>query len=220
MTISSVISWLDGVLRTHDFSDVSNNGLQIARTKNDVRRVAFGVDASRAFLQKAGEWGADLAVVHHGISWAGGIKRIEGGIYNVVKTAIDADMALYACHLPLDAHPIYGNNAQLALWLGLNETAPAFVYHGETIGLVGIAPDGRKTGVCSGGAAEFAEEAKKLGCDVFVTGEANWGEVIAAENCGMEMRLLGHYESETFGVKAVAEAMARELGLETRFIGR
>lgn len=219
MTLASIISWLDGILDVAAFSDVSNNGLQIARSGENVSRVAFGVDASAAFLKEAGEWGAGLAVVHHGISWGGGIKRIEGGVYNVVKTAMDADLALYACHLPLDAHPLYGNNAGLARELGLKDVVPAFVYHGETIGLAGIAPDGRKIGVCSGGGAEFAEDAKRLGCDLFVTGEANWGEVIAARNCGMEMKLLGHYESETYGVKALAEAMARELGLETRFIG-
>ena len=174
----------------------------------------------------AGAAGAQLLVVHHGISWGGGIRRIEGGVYRVVKAAMDADLAVYACHLPLDAHPKLGNNAQLAKALRLSAAKPAFVYHGETIGLVGRATrataaalaevaSGDLVGVCSGGAGEFAEEAQRLGCRVYVTGEANWGEVVVAANCGMRMICLGHYETEVWGVRAVAKAMASALGVRT-----
>ena len=79
---------------------------------------------------------------------------------------------------------------------------------------------GMKVGVCSGGAGDFAEAAKFLGCDVFITGEASWGDVIAAENVGMKMIQAGHYETETFGVRALAEAMTTQLGVETVFIDR
>ena len=81
-------------------------------------------------------------------------------------------------------------------------------------------PQGVKVGVCSGGAGEFAEEAKDLGCGLYVTGEASWGDVVAAENCGMKMVCAGHYETETFGVKALAKAMGRKLRVETVFIPR
>lgn len=218
MELAKITEWLDETLNVRGTADVSNNGIQIAREGEEVRKAAFGVDASLAFLQEAAEWGAELAVVHHGISWGGGIKRIEGGMFRVVKSAIDANIALYAVHLPLDAHPVLGNNAGIARKLNLRDTKRAFTYHGVTIGLTGIAPDGRKIGVCSGGAAEFAEDAKRLGCDVFVTGEANWAEKIAAQNCGMEMELWGHYESEVFGVQALAEAVGEKFGIETRFI--
>ena len=81
-------------------------------------------------------------------------------------------------------------------------------------------PDGRKVGVCSGGAGEFAEAAKALGCDLYITGEASWGDVIAAENCGMKMICAGHYETETFGVKALAKAMKKALKVQTEFLSR
>jgi putative NIF3 family GTP cyclohydrolase 1 type 2 len=74
--------------------------------------------------------------------------------------------------------------------------------------------------VCSGGAGDFAETAKNLGCGLFITGEASWGDVIAAENCGMEMVCAGHYATETFGVKALARAVADKLDLETEFLPR
>ena len=178
-----------------------------------MRRVAVAVDASLRAVEAAAESDAGLLVVHHGISWGGGIRRIDGGIYRVVRAAMDADIAIYACHLPLDAHPTLGNNAGLARKLGLKKLRRAFNYHGNVIGLVGIDSRGRRIGVCSGGAGEFAEEAKRLGCDEYVTGEASWGDVISAQNAGIRMTCLGHYETEVYGVRAVANAMRKALKL-------
>ena len=216
-TLAALARWMDATLDVASFDDVSNNGVQIDRAGGDaggIRRVAFAVDASLAAVRAAAAAGAQLLVVHHGISWGDGIRRLAGGVFSVVKAAMDADLAVYACHIPLDAHPKLGNNAQLAKQLGLKKTRPAFAWRGRPVGLVGTA-GGRLVGVCSGGAAEFAEEAKRLGCDLFVTGEANWGEVVAAENCGIELRCIGHYESETGGVRALAAAMEKALGVET-----
>ena len=220
MEIDRITGWLDRVLDVAAFSDVSNNGVQIAREGDAVAKVAFAVDASVAAVEAAAEAGAQLLVVHHGISWGGGIPRIAGGVGRVVRAAIKANLALYAVHLPLDANEKYGNNFELARFLGLKRLKRAFVYHGETIGVIGVLPNGRKVGVCSGGAGAYAEEAKKLGCDLYVTGEANWGETIAAENCGMKMICAGHYQTETFGVKALAKAMKRVLKVDTVFISR
>jgi putative NIF3 family GTP cyclohydrolase 1 type 2 len=86
--------------------------------------------------------------------------------------------------------------------------------------VTGFNGHGRKIGVCSGGAGEFAPAAKALGCDLFVTGEANWAEKIAAENAGMPMVCAGHYETETFGVKALAARLKRELKIKTVFLDR
>ena len=220
MKLEKIVEWLDKTLDVKAFSDVSNNGVQIARTGEDVAKVAFGVDASVRTVRAAAAAGAQLLVVHHGISWGGGIQRLTGGAYNVVKAAMDADLALYAVHLPLDANHAYGNNYELARYLGLKNLKPAFVYHGETIGVTGTLPNGKKVGVCSGGDGCFATDAKELGCDLFITGEADWGETIAAENVGMPLICAGHYQTETFGVKAVAKAMARQLKVSTVFIPR
>ena len=217
MKLGKIVSWLDATLNVAAFDDVANNGLQIGRAEEaeaEVKTVAFAVDASVRAVKAAAAAGAGLLVVHHGISWGGGIRRLTGGVGKVVRTAMGADLALYACHLPLDAHPALGNNAQLAHLLGLKQVRPAFVYHGETIGCIGTC-DGYTVGVCSGGAGEFAEEAKRLGCDVYLTGEASWGDVVAAENCGMRMVCAGHYETEVFGVRAVARAMKRALRIRT-----
>ena len=215
MKLEKIVGWLDRTLKVADFDDVSNNGVQIARRGEEVRTVAFAVDASVRAVKTAAEAGAQLLVVHHGISWGGGIRRLSGGVYEVVKAAMDADLALYACHLPLDANEKYGNNWELARYFGLKDIRKAFSYHGNVIGVTGRNRHGRLIGICSGGAGEFAEEAKNLGCDLYVTGEASWGDVIAAENCGIEMICAGHYETEVFGVRAVSKAMERALKVKT-----
>ena len=229
MKLEKIISWLDKTLKVANFDDVSNNGLQVDRTAHEVRTVAFAVDASVRAVEQAAKAGAQLLVVHHGISWGGGIKRLTGGVGNVVKASMKANLAIAAYHLPLDAHPTLGNNAQLAKLLGLKRVKPAFSYHGNVIGVIGTVGAIRSVdiggriisipkgvvGVCSGGAGEFAEEAKNLGCGLYVTGEASWGDVIAAENCGMKMICAGHYETEVFGVRALSKTMKKALKLRT-----
>ena len=216
MKLKRIISWLDRTLKVADFDDVSNNGLQVERDQgsgigDQVRVVAFAVDASVRAVEAAAKAGAQLLVVHHGISWGGGIRRLTGGIGSVVRAAMKANLAIAAYHLPLDAHPTLGNNAQLAKYFGLKKVKPAFSYHGNVIGVIGENRHGQLIGICSGGAGEFAEEAKSMGCGLYVTGEASWGDVIAAENCGMKMICAGHYETEVFGVRALAKAMKKAL---------
>ena len=220
MKLSVIAQWLDDTLEISKFDDVSNNGVQLSRRGDEVNLVAFAVDASCASVEAAVRAGAQLLVVHHGISWGGGIKKVSGGVYNVLRAAMDGDLAIYAAHLPLDANKAFGNNWELARKYKLRKVSPAFNYHGNIIGVVGFDAEGRKIGICSGGAAEFAEDAKNLGCDEFITGEANWGDVIAAENIDMKVTLLGHYESETYGVKALSKAMSKALKIKTVFVGR
>lgn len=241
MKLSKAVDWLESVLEPWKYDDVSNNGLQIARRGGTTGTVAFAVDADVKSVRAAAAAGAGMLVVHHGISWGGGMKRLTGGVYNVVKAALEADVALYASHLPLDANPKFGNNRGLAREFALKNLKRAFSYHGNILGYVGTLPSlsslpenglaakdsfrsaiaavgkkrSLKIGVCSGGAGEFAEEAKNLGCDLYVTGEASWGDVVAAENCGARMVCLGHYETEVFGVRSLAAAMKRALGVKT-----
>lgn len=228
MKLRQIERWIESELEFEKFDDVSNNGLQIAREGDDIKVIAFAVDGSVAAIKGAAKAGAQLLVVHHGISWGGGIRRLTGPQYNVVKAAMDANIALYAVHLPLDASLKYGNNREIARLLGLRNLQRAFSYHGNLIGLVGMSSrrvevklgnrsvvlrPRQKVGVCSGGAGEFAVEAKELGCNVFITGEASWGEVIAAQNVNANLTCCGHYETETFGVNALARAVAKRLGI-------
>lgn len=230
--LGAIISWIDRTLEVKAFDDVSNNGLQISRDGDEITRVAFAVDGSLKSVRAAADAGAQLLVVHHGISWGGGIKRLTGGEFSVVKAAMSANLALAAYHLPLDANKEAGNNWEIARHLGLTGVKPAFSYHGNIIGVTGrnrnereislgrqrfTLPEG-KIGICSGGAGEFAPAARFLGCELYITGEASWGDVIAAQNVEMPMVQCGHYETETFGVKALGSLMAEALELETVFV--
>lgn len=246
MKIETVTSWLDRTLDVPSFSDVSNNGLQIANA-GAVHKIAFGVDASARFFAAAAAEGADLAVCHHGISWGGGIQRVAGADYAAVAAALKHGIALYGVHLPLDANRKYGNNFTMARALGLAGLAPAFDYHGETIGCRGRlvraepldaflarvrrvvnpgakflfrGPDRavRSVGVCSGGAAEMAAPAAALGCDVLLTGEGGLADYTVCENLGFPVVLAGHYRTEVWGVRALAAAAAKALHVPTVFI--
>ena len=226
--------------------DVSNNGLQVASRKTTIGKVCSGVDATLPFFEEAARRGADLVICHHGISWGDSLKRIAGLNYDQVSFLIGHDLALWACHLPLDAHPALGNNAQICAALGLGDLRPFGIYHGNTIGFRGefaapmpradflallkekISPritahefgaDMVKTvGVVSGGAASMLGEALDEGLDAFVDGETD----LAAFNLCLQRRgnmyAAGHYATERFGIRAVGEWLASRFGVEHEFI--
>ena len=119
--------------------DDSNNGLQV-EGQQEIRKIAFAVDACQAVFDQAVQREAQMLIVHHGISWGGGIKRITSCHSRQLKTLLSADLSLVAYHLPLDAHPEIGNNAVLANLLDLQDRKPFFEYDGEAIGFCGILP--------------------------------------------------------------------------------
>lgn len=245
LSAEDLTRFLDDTLRTDTIRDASNNGLQIANS-GTVSQVAVGVDASLRFLKEAAAQGADFVVCHHGVSWGDSLKRITGLNYELVSFAIRHNIALYASHLPLDAHPLYGNNAQICKTLGVTRLKPAFLYHGEAIGFTGHLPravpfgdfcatvaenvsaecravafgkkDVRTVGVVSGGASDMVEQAAGLGVDVFLTGEPGLQGYIQAENLGMNAVFAGHYATETFGVRALAKRLAQKFRIPATFI--
>jgi len=245
VTTQRLAQFLDSTLKTDTIRDTSNNGLQIA---NDgmVSHIAVGVDASLRFLNEAARHGADFVICHHGISWCDSLKRITGLNYEIVSFAIRHNIALYASHLPLDAHPQYGNNAQLGKALGVARLTPAFAYHGETIGFTGALPKAipfstfcgrvaanvsagarsvafgpervRTVGIVSGGAADMVEQAAALGLDVFLTGEPSLQGYNQAENLRMNAVFAGHYATEVFGVRALAKRVTRTFRVPTTLV--
>lgn len=217
MKLKKIVSWLDKVLKPEAFKDASLNGLQIPGA-DEIAKVAFAVDGSVRSVLAAAESGAQLLVVHHGILWRGHVRPLPEGMRNVRDAAAAAGVALYASHLPLDANREVGNNWELARHFGLADVKPAFSYHGNVIGVTGLNRHGKKIGICSGGAGSSAADAQALGCDLYVTGEASWEEKIAAENLGQPMVCGGHYETETFGVKALMGLMKRELKVAVAFV--
>lgn len=242
--LESLVSLLDKTLRVAAFHDISNNGLQLANS-GQVSRVLTGVDASLRLLQEASAQKAQCIVCHHGVSWGDSLKRITGLNHRLLSFALAHDIAIYAAHLPLDAHPRYGNNAQLCKTLGLSAPKPAFAYHGETIGFIGsyakpitftvfcervrktINPEirvldfGKKNittvGIVSGGAADMLDQAVGLGVDAYLTGEPSLQGYNLAENLSQNVVFAGHYATETFGVRALAKLVTQKLKIPAEF---
>lgn len=239
MKLRDIVSFLDRELRTAEVKDYPNahNGLQLENA-GEVTRVACAVDASEAVIDAASEAGADLLIVHHGMLWHGA-QRIEGALYRKLRRAMDAGLAIYSSHLPLDLHPRLGNNALLAKALGIRKTAP-FLDIGVRAAVnlplatlidriedavqspVHVAPGGpdrvRKLGIVTGGAGGEVAKAAAAGVDTFLTGEGTHWTFAAAEELGVNLIYAGHYATETFGVKALGAELERKFRLPWAFI--
>jgi dinuclear metal center YbgI/SA1388 family protein len=246
LPLATLVARLDRELALTRFQDNSHNGLQVASRPGRVRRVCVGVDATLPFFEAAVERGADLLIVHHGLSWGDSLKRITGLNHRLISFLMEHDLALWACHLPLDAHPRLGNNAQLAQVLGLRRCRPFGDYHGQPIGVQGalpralpleafcdrirsrvnpasrVLPFGRKmvrtVGIVSGGGCDAVPEAVSAGLDVFVTGEPVLWAYHVAQQEQLNAVFAGHYATETFGVRAVAAMIRRRYGVPADFI--
>ncbi len=225
-------------------ADVALNGLQVANSREEVRRVALAVDACQQSIRLAVDWEADLLFVHHGLYW-GRPVALTGSHYRRVRALLDADLALYAVHLPLDMHPELGNNVGLARRVGLLDLQPFGEYKGVKIGFKGhlaetksleqvsrmccggeertarVLPFGPEkintVGIVSGGAAEEALQAIDEKLDLFITGEASHTVYHQCLESRINVIFGGHYLTETSGVMQLGEKLESETELKTRF---
>ena len=243
--LSEIESYLDKLLQPGLFTDYCTNGLQV-EGKREVRRICTAVSASRKVIQKSIEHNADLLLVHHGIFWNRDSYDIKGVTRDKLKSLLCNDISLIAYHLPLDAHPLWGNNAQLGRVLGWASesqfgeqslgclarasypSAQAVADHvaqalGRAVTLVQPAPDGaqrpiRRVAWCTGGAQGYFESAIAAGADAFITGEISEPQAHLAREMGVAYLACGHHASERYGAQAVACHVAVQLGLEHVFI--
>ena len=72
--------------------------------------------------------------------------------------------------------------------------------------------------ICSGSGASGIEEALKLGCDAFVTGEIKESVPILVEEAGFNLISVGHHRSEVFGVRALAQKIEENLRIPAKFV--
>lgn len=242
MKRDELAAYLDQLLETPRFRDYSPNGLQV-EGRGEVARVVAGVTASQDLLDEAVRRKADAVLVHHGYFWRGEDGRVTGIRRKRLGTLLAHDINLLAYHLPLDAHPELGNNAQLAArlgwqpegrfgeqdiaWHGLNpgaETAGELAARlGAVLGrealLVGPADRVvRRIGWCSGGAQGYLEQAIALGLDAYVSGEISEQTVHLARESGVAYLACGHHATERYGVAALAAHLAVRFGLECEFV--
>lgn len=236
-------SWLEP--ERFDSADASLNGLQIDNSGIPISKVAFAVDACMETFEKAAACGAGLLFVHHGLFW-GKPLALRGVLRERIAFLLSHDIALYACHLPLDQHPELGNNASLSALLEMQDIQPFGLYHGKKIGYKGVLPralscneiveqisfkqrppalvlNGGPTlnktcAIVSGGAPMEALQAIQEGLDVYITGEAAHEIYHPVFEAGINFIAAGHYSSEVWGVRKVMEKLAKEISIDTEFI--
>jgi dinuclear metal center YbgI/SA1388 family protein len=242
--LAAIVKHCDRILRTKEIGDYDGaaNGLQV-ENGGTVSRIAATVDASLATVRLAIAAKADLLIVHHGLFW-GPAHPWTGKKYELLRLLVENNLAVYSSHLPLDAHPRLGNNAQLCAALGLKNLRPFFATHGQFIGFQSrtkisraklaaklaratgakprIIPGGgescQRIGVVTGGAGGDLKLAASEGVDTFITGEGpHWTYALAVE---LELNVFygGHYATETFGVKALAAELSKKFGVSWDFL--
>lgn len=243
--LAALVAYLDEFLDICNIPDYpdAENGLQV-ENGGRVRKLIACTDACQATIDTAAEKGADLMLVHHGLFWGRGLRPLTDRNYRRIQTLLANDIAVYSAHLPLDAHPEVGNNAELARILELPVSSRFGEFEGFKIGVAGelklprdelaarlaralgaspfVIPAGpepcQRIGIVTGGAASLISEAHAAGLDTFITGEGQHHTFFEAEERGLNVFYAGHYATETLGVKALAEKMAGEFGLDWEFI--
>ncbi len=244
-TVKNISDFLNRMLRVRRIKDASANGLQVrSRNKGEIARVGFAVDACMTTFEKAKKLDIDLLVVHHGIVWR---PQKDSVLAKRRRAFLEKNnMALYAAHLPLDLHGVYGNNIQLARFLGLRRLRKFGKYHGVTLGWAGTLAKAtraasaattlnkalktrclvhrfgneriRTVGVVSGGGGSMLVDAVREKLDCFMVGEIDLAVYNAAKDHGMNLIVAGHYATETVGVKALMPLVRETFGVKTIFI--
>jgi dinuclear metal center YbgI/SA1388 family protein len=236
--------FLANELQVTRFRDYCPNGLQV-EGRSEIKRIVSGVTACQALLDEAVRLEANAVLVHHGYFWRGEDMRVIGQKFQRLKTLIDNGVSLFAYHLPLDSHPVLGNNAQLAKlfgfevcgrfgeddlgWLGESSSGKAVnvgqlaAHISEKLGrealMIGDAH--QRVGTiawCSGAAQNMLGAAIEAGASVYISGEISEPTVHLARESGVAYLACGHHASERYGVQALGELIAQEFGVAHQFV--
>ena len=229
-----IVAVLNGLLEPETIADSAYNGLQVEGSEV-VSRIGFAVDCSLETIEKAIEQGADMLFVHHGLIW-GGWKQISGVNRRKLELLLTNQINLYVSHLPLDKHPIFGNNAEIARRLGvrsegvwmdvgiagsLSQPVPRDVWptfiESELIkpkeNFLFGPDDIRTVAICSGCIShKRCEELTTLDIDAVIAGETDSMSIVyqfARENA-INFSFVGHYQSETFGLRALMKYLSEK----------
>ena len=245
MRLTELCNFCDDYLKTSEFNDYCPNGLQV-ESNSEVEHVVAGVTASLALIEAAIDVGADTLLVHHGYFWKGESQPIAGFKGQRITRLIRNNINLLAYHLPLDAHPEVGNNAQLAKVMGWNVEGSFgsvgihdIVFHGslksqlsldELTGSIaerlGSQPLSISAGDkpinsiawCTGAAQSYIEAAAERGFDAFVSGEVSEHTFHFAREAGIHYISAGHHATERYGVQALAVLLAERFQIRQQFI--
>lgn len=245
MRLKDLCDFCDDYLHVGDFNDYCPNGLQV-EASDEVSHIVAGVTASLDLIEAAIEQKADTLLVHHGYFWKGEAQPISGFKGRRIRALIKNNLNLIAFHLPLDAHPEVGNNAQLAKLMGwriqgsfgsvglhnivfngaltepmtLDELSQTIATRLNTKPLSISAGDRpvRTIAWCTGAAQNYIEQAAERGIDAFISGEVSEHTFHFAREAGIHYIAAGHHATERYGVQALAAVIEQRFGLRQQFI--
>ncbi len=243
--LKELTEYLDFSMETQKFSDYCPNGLQVEGSE-EISKIATGVTASQALLEAASDWGASAILVHHGYFWRGESSRLLGYKRKRLNTLLKNEISLFAYHLPLDAHPEFGNNVCFGRMLGIEEHQPLFKCSSDGLGSVGeLASETsvgnlvshireftdreplligepnsivRRIAWCTGAAQSNIDAAISVGADVYVSGEISEQTYHIAKEEKITYIAAGHHATERYGVKALGEHLEDRFSIEHKFI--
>ena len=242
--LQQIKTYLDDYLDLPSFTDDSWNGLQYEGS-SQIQKIASAVDATSQAFAAAGEAGADMLLVHHGLFWHQSNPSLVGWQKDRLDLLRSQQISLYAAHLPLDQHPVVGNNAQILNLLKAQRTVGFYPHDNNNIGWIGqvkptalstitdqlntglatacrVLPFGKKQvttiAVCSGSggyAGFFAALADHV--DLYISGDPVYVDPNAKE-ARLNVIFAGHYATETLGVITLSEQLSRQYSLPHTFL--
>ena len=241
-----LVDFLNRRLNAVLFPDACPTGLQVYGSRT-VDSVVTAVSASRDLFQMAAEKKAAMIIVHHGLFWDGDSRVIDPLMRERLSLLFQHEMSLVAYHLPLDSHSTLGNNARIIAALGFEQDEDGFAHvGGQPVGRFGSVAEGmtpdefavrvtrevgplhanyvngpekiRRIAVCSGGGPRYLKDAANRGCDAFVTGDLFEPVEMWSREIGIHVLAAGHYATEVFGVRALAELINAERECTARFM--
>lgn len=245
VTLRVLVDYLNSELDIGRFRDYCPNGLQV-EGRQEINTLVTGVTASMALLDAAVAAGADAILVHHGYFWKGEDCCITGMKRRRLQRLLESETSLLAYHLPLDAHPVLGNNAQLARVLGFTVRGSFGQDEGMELGqyadleqdlsgsaladhiaqrlgraplhIEGASETIHSVGWCTGAAQSYIDAAVEQGLDAFISGEISEQTVHIARECGIHYFAAGHHATERFGVQALGTHLAGQFDISHRFV--
>lgn len=241
MQRTELMAWLNQELAVDMFKDYAPNGLQL-QGRGEIKHITCAVTASLAAIEAAVANGSDLLLVHHGWFWKSEPMVITDWKFKRIETAMKSGLNIAGFHLPLDAHPVVGNNAQLAQVLGLemqrqfghqnllaegvlpaSVSLQSFAEHIE--GQLQRKPtvigrpvkDIKRVAWCTGGAQGYFQDAIDAGVDAYITGEISEAQFHLANETDVAFIAAGHHATERYGVQALAKHIANTHGMGFQF---
>lgn len=243
--LSDIVEFCDVYTRQRTIKDFpsAHNGLQI-ENNGTVTKIAAAVDAGQIPFEQAISAKIDFLICHHGIFW-NAPAPLTGHNRKKIKTALDGNLAVYGAHLPLDCHPEIGNNALLAKALDLTKIDSFLPYERTDIATIVAGPDGgrqelakrlkalfpntfgaieygsrhpKRIAILTGSGQSAVDQLQVNDIDTLITGELRQHHFNMAQELGLNLYPCGHYATEVFGVKALAEKVSEQFNVEWSFI--